>query len=260
MPVPTDAPASYAVVARNLDPAADNRIHDDDVARAFGFTGALVPGVEVFAHATSPLVAAWGTGFFDGGRVALRFRRPVYDGETVVVTAEPRADGLGLAVTGPDAVVRAVGTAHPPAPGPPVDLGRYPAATLPLPRPADPRPGPFGTVEVPGDPLAALDYLAAVGDPAALYRDAGLLHPGLLLRLVNLALMDNVELGPWIHTSSACRFLSLPSASSAASVRSVVTGTGRRGAHDEVTYDAVVLLEDRPVLEVTSTALYRLGR
>lgn len=50
----------YAVVARNIDPHADNRIHDDDVAQRFGFTGALVPGVEVFAYATSPLVAAWG--------------------------------------------------------------------------------------------------------------------------------------------------------------------------------------------------------
>lgn len=260
MAVPTDARASYAVVARNLDPAADNRIHDDDVARAFGFTGALVPGVEVFAHATSPLVATWGAGFFDGGRVALRFRRPVYDGETVVVTAEPRTDGFGLVVTGPDAVVRAVGTAHPPTPGPPVDLARYPATPLPQPLPTDPRPGPFGTVDMPGDPRAASDYLFAVEDPIPLYRDAGLLHPGLLLRLVNLALMSNVELGPWIHTSSACRFLALPSASAAATVRSVVTGTARRGAHDEVTYDAVVLLDDRPVLEVTSTALYRLGR
>jgi len=247
------------VVARNLDPAADNRIHDDDVARAFGFTGALVPGVEVLAHATSPLVAAWGAGFFDGGRVALRFRRPVYDGETVVVTAEPRADGFALAVTGPDGVVRAIGTAHPPAPGPPVDLGRYPVVPLPQPLAADPLPGPFGTVQVPGDAREARDYVAAVADPVPLYREAGLVHPGLLLRLVNLALMSNVELGPWIHTSSDCRFLALPTVPTTASVRSVVTGTSRRGAHDEVTYDAVVLLDEQPVLEVVHTALYRLG-
>lgn len=257
--MPTNAPAPYEVTARNLDPASDNRIHDDDVARAFGFTGALVPGEEVFAHATSPLVAAWGAGFFDGGRVALRFRRPVYDGETVVVTAPPLADGFGLAVTGADGVVRAVGTAHAPVPGPPVDLDRYPVTALPERLVPDPLPGPFGTVQVPVDAREALDYVAAVGDPVELYRTAGLVHPGRLLRLVNLALMSNVELGPWIHTSSDCRFLALPAVPTTASVRSVVTGTRTRGAHDEVTYDAVVLFDDRPVLEVVHTALYRLG-
>lgn len=252
-------PAAYDVVVRNLDPESDNRIHDDDVARSFGFTGALVPGVEVFAHATSPLVAAWGADFFTGGRVALRFRRPVYDGEAVRVTADPADDGFALAVTGPDGVVRAVGTAHAPVPAPPVDLDLYPVAPLPVPLLTDPRPGPFGTVEVPGDAREARDYVAAVGDPAPLYRDAGLLHPGLLLRLVNLVLMSNVELGPWIHTSSDCRFLALPTVPTTATVRSVVTGTSRRGAHDEVAYDAVVLLDDRPVLQVRHTALYRLG-
>ena len=67
--------------------------------------------------------------------------------------------------------------------------------------------GPFGTVEVPGDRPAAEQYLTDVGEPLGLYREQDLLHPGLLLRLVNLALMVNVELGPWIHTASACRFL-----------------------------------------------------
>ena len=89
----------YAVVARNIDPHADNRIHDDDVAQRFGFTGALVPGVEVFAYATSPLVAAWGPAFFTGGQVDLRFRRPVYDDERVVVEVFPYTEA---AVVTPD--------------------------------------------------------------------------------------------------------------------------------------------------------------
>ena len=35
-----------------------NEIHE--VARGHGFSGALVPGVELFARTTTPLVAAWG--------------------------------------------------------------------------------------------------------------------------------------------------------------------------------------------------------
>jgi hypothetical protein len=51
-------------------------------------------------------VAAHGEGFLAGGRLALRFRKPVYDGERVTVSA----DGDALAVTGPDGVLRASGT------------------------------------------------------------------------------------------------------------------------------------------------------
>ena len=80
-------PASYTVRARNLAAESDNKIHDDDVARRFGFTGALVPGVEVFAYATQPFVAEWGEDFLTRGEIAVRFRRPVYDGEDVTVSA-----------------------------------------------------------------------------------------------------------------------------------------------------------------------------
>ncbi len=247
--------APYAVRARNIDPESDNRIHADDVARQLGFTGALVPGVEVLAYATSPLIRQWGAAFFTGGVVALRFRRPVYDGELVDVAL---VDGE-LSVTGPDGVVRAVGSASGPGPVVPVDLAGYPVTPLRETLVADPSPGPMGTVEVPGDRAAAAQYVRDVGEPLPLYREAGLLHPGLLLRLVNLALMTEVELGPWIHTASACRFLALPVVPATASVRSVVTAVARRGAHEQVTYDAVVLCDGVPVLEVAHTALYRLG-
>ena len=44
-------PEPYIVNAFNLSAASENKIHDDTVARRFGFTGALVPGVEVYAYA-----------------------------------------------------------------------------------------------------------------------------------------------------------------------------------------------------------------
>jgi len=43
------------VRARNLAPDSDNKIHDDSVAQQFGFSGALVPGVDVLAYASHPL-------------------------------------------------------------------------------------------------------------------------------------------------------------------------------------------------------------
>ena len=40
----------HSAVARNFAEASENKIHSDDIARRFGFTGALVPGVTVFGH------------------------------------------------------------------------------------------------------------------------------------------------------------------------------------------------------------------
>lgn len=42
--------STYRLVAFNTATDNDNKIHDDATARRFGFSGGLVPGVEVFAY------------------------------------------------------------------------------------------------------------------------------------------------------------------------------------------------------------------
>ena len=50
----------HSAVARNFAEASENKIHSDDIARRFGFTGALVPGVTVFGHLAWPLTQHFG--------------------------------------------------------------------------------------------------------------------------------------------------------------------------------------------------------
>ena len=220
------------------------------MARSFGFAGALVPGVEVFALATVPLVRTWGEAFLASGRLALRFRAPVYDGELVTVATETGS----VSVTGPDGVVRAAGSARSSSDA--GTTGPYDDVPLPPQLAAEPRLGAFGTVRVPAAPEACADYVRGIGDPLPVYRDV--VHPGLLLRLVNLALMSNVELGPWIHTASDARFLGLARPGDDAEVRSRVIEVFRRNGHDYLRYDALVLAAGRPVVEVRSEAIWRL--
>lgn len=236
-------------VARNIDPAAANAIHDDDVARQFGFEGALVPGVELWGRTASALGPA-------ARRLALRFRRPVYDGERVEVEVEE--DG-GVVLRGPDGVARAVGSCAPSGSAPDPWLADGPARPLPgdLP-PAEPEslpPGPLGTVREPVSRERNEEYAALVGDALP---DPAVLHPGLLLRAVNLVLMRNVALGPWIHTASDALLLGPAPAGSVLEVRAVVRGTSVRSGNDEVRYDALVLADGAPVLQVDHTALFRL--
>ena len=58
---------TYRVEAYNLSHASENKIHDDAVARSFGFAGGLVPGVEVYAYACQPAVQLWGRAWLERG-------------------------------------------------------------------------------------------------------------------------------------------------------------------------------------------------
>ena len=50
----------YRVEAFNASKESENKIHDDAVARRFGFKGGLVPGVDVYAYMTHLPVSRWG--------------------------------------------------------------------------------------------------------------------------------------------------------------------------------------------------------
>src|SRR5437879_12617231 len=72
---------------------SENKMHDDAVARRFGFSGGLVPGVDVMAYMLHLPVAKWGRAFLERGLIEARFVKPVYDGETAEVTGE-ESDGV----------------------------------------------------------------------------------------------------------------------------------------------------------------------
>ena len=57
-------------------------MHDDTVAKRYGFSGGLVPGVDVMAYMMHLPVAKWGRAFLERGLIEARFVKPVYDGET----------------------------------------------------------------------------------------------------------------------------------------------------------------------------------
>src|SRR5262249_7092713 len=101
---------TYRVEAYNLSHASENKIHDDTVARQFGFAGGLVPGVEVFAYACHPAVEKFGRSWLERGQMECRFLKPVYDGRIATVTAQETPAGLDLTLEC-DGVLCATGNA-----------------------------------------------------------------------------------------------------------------------------------------------------
>src|SRR5947199_254724 len=170
----------YRVKARNTAESPENKIHDDAVARQYGFRGGLVPGVTVYAYLTHPLVAAFGAAWLERGTADVRFVEPVLDGEelTVAGTVVGRdAKGVTATLVASTAAAGecATLTATLPAGSPvPVNLALYPMAPLPAERPAATRPhldglAALGTPVTTYDDARAGEYLEKVGDALGLY-------------------------------------------------------------------------------------------
>ena len=259
----------YRVLARNTATASSNKIHDDAVARRYGFAGGLVPGVDVYAYMTHPPAEAWGLDWLERGSMRARFLAPVYEGDNVVVVAEQfsaTSDGqrMALELRGPDGTVRATGEAQlpdePPPPAPAHD--RPPTAQADDPPEASPASLSAGTALA----LAphgfhadqAAVYLSEVGERLPLYVDQRIAHPGWLLRDANRVLSTNVRLGPWIHVESVTRHHGIVHDGDVVHARATVTREWERKGHRFVELDVGLLVGgDRLVAHVVHTAIYR---
>src|SRR5262249_59707340 len=85
--IPGDTLPVHRVRARNLSRDSENRIHDDEVARRYGFAGGLVTGTTVYAYLSHPLVRLWGQAWLEGGAARIRLTRPIYEGDLVSIEA-----------------------------------------------------------------------------------------------------------------------------------------------------------------------------
>ena len=255
--------AAYRVEAYNTAKESENKIHDDSVARRFGFSGGLVPGVDVYAYMTHLPVARWGREWLQRGTAACRFLDPVYDGETATIAATETTAGLDLTVTSrlktcatghasitadllPARDLASLVRAEPPASRPPADEQSLKAGTW------------LGIRPLVVTPDFAAQYLRDARESAALYLAEGLVHPGTILRTCNWALTHNVVLGPWIHVGSRVHNLSVARVGETLTVAARVSRNYEHKGHRFVELDATVLAGgNRAVARVEHTAIYR---
>jgi acyl dehydratase len=264
----------YRVKARNTSSNSENKIHDDETARRYGFRGALVPGVTVYAYLTEPLVAAFGQAWLERGTASVRFGKPVLDGEELhaagVVTGRD-AKGAAATVTAATAAEpeAATLTATLPAGAPtPVNLAMYRPAPLPEPRPEVTREhllalDTLGTPVNRYDEATAAEWLERVSDPLPLYRGRdGWVHPAFFLDQANRALRQNVRLGPWIHVGSVIRHLGGARVGDTLATRGRVRSVFEKKGREFVELDLVIVAgtgeRPRPIAHILHTAIYRL--
>jgi acyl dehydratase len=272
-----EPPAAYRVVAHNTATTSSNKIHDDAVARRYGFAGGLVPGVDVYAYMVHVPAAAWGTAWLERGTLRARFVQPVYEGDDVeVVPGEPSAsgEGPGGAIVVPLEVRTATGTCAvgeaglPAEAPPPPSAGDWgPGASSPGPE-GDERPEASPESLRPGTRLVlaphvfradrAGDYLAEIAETLPLFAARRVAHPGWLVRDANRVLSANLGLGPWIHVESVTRHHGTVGDGESVGARATVVREWEQRGHRFVHLDVGLFAGgDRPVARVAHTAIYR---
>ncbi len=253
---------TYRVEAYNTSKFSENKIHDDTVARRFGFGGGLVPGVDVMAYMMHLPVKKWGRAFLERGLIEARFVKPVYDGEIANVTGEENDGVLSIAVESRGELC-ANGAASLPAAPPSLSIADYPSiAPMSERKPVDAvsyEVGKWlGTMPGAWAGEAATEYLANVRERDPIYAREGLGHPGLLQRVMNKVLVDNAILGPWIHVGSRMQLLSAARSGDELTARARVTGNYEKKGHRFVELDALVLANGRtPLAHCRHIAIYQ---
>ena len=253
---------TYRIQAYNTSKQSENKIHDDAVARRYGFSGGLVPGVDVMAYMIHLPVAKWGCAFLERGLVEERFVRPVYNGEIAEATADESNDMLSIQVHSRGQLC-ATGSASLPASAPDVSVGDYKevaavAERKPVSATSYELGKWLGTVPRDWAGEAAKEYLADIRETDPIYAREGLGHPGLLQRVMNKALVDNAILGPWIHVGSRMQLLSAAKTGDELTARARVTGNYEKKGHRFVELDALVVANGRtPLAHCRHIAIYQ---
>ena len=242
----------YRVQAYNTAKQSENKMHDDTVAKRFGFSGGLVPGVDVMAYMMHQPVAKWGRSFLESGLIDARFVKPVYDGEMAELTAN-ESNGVLLIEVHSRGQLCATGTASLPASAPDVSMANYKEVAAV----AERRPVSAASYELgkwlgttPRDWAgeAATGYLADIRETDPIYAKESLGHPGLLQRVMNRALVDNAILGPWIHVGSRMQLLSAAKSGDIITARAKVIGNYDKKGHRFVELDALVVADGKTAL------------
>jgi hypothetical protein len=254
--------APYTVEAYNTATASENKIHDDEVARKFGFRGGLVPGAIVYAYMTHLPVERWGRAWLERGTAECRFMKPVCDGDRAIASAT-ETDGVLDIRLECDGVLCATATASllDRTPPPALDDFRH-VAQRSLRPPADETSLAVGTwlgIEpVVATPELIAQYARDVREVSPLYEREGLLHPVLVPHICNFALNRNVTLGPWMHVGSRIQHFAAAKTNDSLGVRARVTGNYEHKGHLFVDIDALIVANDRtPIARSEHLSIYR---
>jgi len=265
-------PIPWHATAFNQATESSNQIHSDEMAKAYGFRGGLVPGVTISAYLMHPAVAAWGEDWLRRGRAEIVVHRPLYDGYAFDVEITESGDaGYRAVLIDQEGTRCASGTlslvAEPPPP--PVRRGDpllvRGQAVDPVSREVLERLRETGMHALPARWSAAHHMASYLSDPSAMpaihrFDGRGLANGGFLLGLTNWALASNTYMNPWVHVQTDSQFYAPVETDTDLIVECAVADLFERKGHQfvDAKVDAYVRETSQAVMSATLRAIYKL--
>ncbi len=256
----------YRVRTHNASEHSENRIHSDDIARQFGFKGALVPGVTVFSHMTRPMVEHYGERWLGAGVADVTFFKPAYEGDLLTIETRKVQSGSDYELTcsNESGVELARMTSGIPPTRPALDPR---SDVLPSPATGERPVVTWDLMEV-GKPFPALRWSPTpednriwcedTRDDLALYRGTGApVHPGFVLRQANYVLRNRFTLPAWIHTGSRIVFHDIVRVGGEYEVRAIPEEKWERKGHEMVRLYVAIRSGTKTYAEVLHSAIFR---
>ncbi len=254
----------HNAVARNFAEASENKIHSDDIAKRFGFTGALVPGVTVFGHLAWPLTRRFGERWLQGSWVTTRFIKPAYHSRNDLTdgSRDGRRKSRGRMQERRGRVAGDAGVHD--RDGAACRWIRMRTSAVRRGRTfASRSPGIRSTStnrsrRTCGSRTTTLnrEYAARVDDETELFRK-GVLHPHAILSQANQVLVRRFVMPAWIHTGSEMRFRRLLRVGDAVEVRAVPLEKWERKGHQFIKLYVAYAVRGEIATEIFHTAIFR---
>jgi len=255
--------SEHRVIARNYVEASENRIHSDEIARKYGFHGALVAGVAVYGHLTYPLAEQFGERWLGHSVSGVRFMKPAYDGETLTIAMAPADSGYRSTCSNAAGdLLAALQSSMPDVLPPPMDQSCFAAPCKPAER-----------VEMTWDTVIPLQpftpwhwqitedmnqvFASQVADDLPVYRLAA--HPHWMLAIANRALTREYMMPAWIHVGSEIRLHRLLKVNETVEVRAVPLEKWERKGHQFIKLYVAYYRDDELTTEIFHTAIFRVA-
>jgi acyl dehydratase len=256
--------SQYQITARNFSETSENRIHSDEIAKKYGFKGALVPGVAVYGHLTYPLVAKHGEPWLSESSNNVRLLKPAYHGDALTLHASGESDqevvicenaaGEKLAELNSKLSV-------PPVLGDTTVLEDNYRITERVEISWDniETERPFAPWEFTLSKAENERYTIEVDDNLAVYQQ-GFVHPHLLLSLANTALMNEYIMPTWLHVGSQTHHRKALHVGDTICIRSVPLEKWRRKGHEFIRLWVTYWRGDEVTTDIMHTAIYKVAQ
>jgi acyl dehydratase len=248
------------VAAMSNDPRYQGSIHDDASARTFGYKGALVPGPIVYGYLSQIPIKTWLAPWLARGTMRSHSRRPVYQGDTITVSAEPiqiteAGKSMRLAARNDNGDTVATGEAtFPTLAAMPPDVADFPVIPGVDPKPFIPVDEFGAGRRFNSDPIvmtqAVLDaHLAEFRESWPGYAAEGIAHSGYLLRrMVRDSVLSYRHETPGIFVTAWIQHFALAKVGDTLTTSGVVTGVYERKGQHYYDSDQVVIANGTKVI------------